>query len=204
VRAGIKRLKSCDIAACDAYIECLNAEVDAHDNYERAEKVCTPKNAREDEFCQRVCSLEHEIPTYYFDSEEKAEPPPAIEDGPHLAKLCAADAGCPADYAEVAPYLGSFCAGTTTDASLEALAREVARGRIAKRTLSLVFNAYGAMHGYEFKRGKWMNGFFYGAGGAWLPAECRSRLKTVASAKAMPFYLTKLRDRVKQIWNQAR
>ncbi|MFO0748554.1 MAG: hypothetical protein U1F43_23255 [Myxococcota bacterium] len=194
-----QRLKSCDAAKCDAYLAC----VDAQDDYEAARKTCRAKANGVDDFCQHVCDMEHGIPTYYFD-EGMAPTPAPVEDAASLAKQCTAAAQCPTDYVRVEPYLASFCAGATSDASLEVLAAEVARGAISKRTLGLVFNAYGAMHGYEFKKETWMNGFFYGAGAGWLPASCRAKMKTVASAKVMPLRMTMLRDKVKKVWNAAK
>jgi hypothetical protein len=192
------RLKSCDVAACDAYVECYGEQ----DDFETAEKVCQPKLSSLDAFCRNVCEMERAIPLWYLDEIEGAESP-APEASSELSKACTIAAQCPADYGKLAPYLASFCAGTTNDASVAALEREVANKVVSKRTLSLLFNAYGAMYGYEFKRESWMNGFFYGSGGAWLPKACRDKVKTVATARQMPFYLTKLRDRVKKIWNQA-
>ncbi len=195
---AVKRLRGCDASKCDDYIACY----DEQEDYELAPKVCKPKARGMDDFCQRVCDMHHGFPEYLLEDDDSE--PALIEDGKGLAKLCTAEAQCPADYAQIAPYLASFCAGTTSDASLVVLAGEVTRKVVSKRTLGIVFNAYGAMHGYEFKKEKWLNGLFYGSGAAWLPASCRAKMKTVASAKAMPFHLTKLRDRVKKIWNEAR
>lgn len=197
VKAATQRLKACSVATCDAWVECY----DAQEDYEVADKKCQPKFSGYDAFCQDVCRMHHGIPTWYLDEESAPEPARGV-DGKTLAKACTAAANCPTDYAAVAPYLGSFCSGTTDDASFDQLAKTVARGAISKRTLGLTFNLYGAMYGYEFKKETWMNGFFYG-GGAWLPESCRGRIKSVANAKSMPFRLTKLRDRFKQIWNAA-
>jgi len=193
-----KRLRTCDAGKCEDYIACY----DAQEDYEKAQKNCASKVRGVDAWCLGVCESEHGFPSWYLEMEETA--PSASDDGRSLAKLCTAEAQCPPDYAEIVPYLGSFCAGTTSDASYNVLSAEVARKTISKRTLSIVFNAYGAIHGYEFKKEKWLNGLFYGAGAAWLPASCRVKMKTVASAKVMPFVLTKLRDRAKKIWNEAR
>jgi len=202
-KEGLEKLKACNAEACDAFIDCY----DSSEDYERAEELCKPKLKGMNAFCQDVCVGAHEMPTYLIDiAEEDAAraTPRAVETGISLAKACTAEAQCPSDYAAVAPYLASFCAGLTTDASFDALAADVKNGKISKRTLSLTFNAYGAMHGYVFKREKWMNGFFYGAGGAWLPEACRRRMKTIASARVMPFRLTKLRDRFKKTWRAAK
>lgn len=199
VAAGIQRLRACDPALCDAWVECY----DAQDDYDKAETVCQDKLAGYDDFCRNVCRSEHQIPTYYFQDGFVAQAT-TPDSGTALAARCTAEAQCPPDYAEVVPYLEAFCRGAITDASLDALGAAVTRGTIARRTLSLVFNAYGAMHGYQFKKETWMNGFFYGAGSPWLPGACRDRIKTVASAKVMPLRFTKLRDRVKKIWDGAR
>jgi len=189
---GLDRASRCDRAACTAYVECR----DAQEDYETVEKVCAPKARTLDAFCMGVCEMEGYIPSSGSAATMLATP----ENGATLARHCTAAAQCPPDYAAIAPYLGSLCSGATTDASFATLAATVKRGGISKRTLSLVFNAYGAIHGYEFKKELWMNGFFYGEG-SWLPASCRAKMKTVASAKVMPFYLTKLRDRVKTLWS---
>ncbi|TNF27127.1 MAG: hypothetical protein EP329_20025 [Deltaproteobacteria bacterium] len=200
--AGIEKLKACDVEQCDDFLSCYESS----DDYEHAEERCLPKMKGLNAFCQDVCIRAHEMPTYLIEHAEEGDgaQPRRAESPGDLAKACTAEAECPADYAAVAPYLASFCAGTTSDASFNTLAAEVAKGRISKRTLGLTFNAYGAIHGYVFKREKWMNGFFYGAGGAWLPEACRRRMKTVASAKVMPFHLTKLRDRFKKLWSKAK
>jgi len=194
--AGMKKLAQCDAGVCDSYVSCLEEQED----YDRAHAICKPKAAGLSDFCLGVCDAAHYIPTAYL---EDQAPPPAPETAKQLAAACTSASQCPSDYIKVAPYLASFCAGTTTDASLEGLAKEVTAKVISKRSLGLVFNAYGAIYGYEFKREKWMNDFFYGAGGAWLPASCRTKVKTVASAKVMSMRLTKLRDRVKRIWDAA-
>lgn len=197
--AGVEKLRGCSVAACDTYLECL----DGQDDYERAPKICAPKAGGMSEFCLHVCGWEHGIPQYYFDEQAEDKPAPP-ESGKTLAKACTKESECPADYAALVPYLAAFCGGALDEGGLAELAADVAKGRIAKRTLGLVFNAYAAMYGYEFKKELWMNGFFYGAGGAWLPAACKAKLKSVASAKVMPFKLTLVRDRVKKIWNAAK
>lgn len=189
--AAAARVKGCDGTRCQAYIECIEGQQD----WEKAEQTCLPKAKGLDDFCLGVCRTERSIPEYGDDAFD----PPTIEDYATLTKACTPAAQCPADYRALAPYLGSFCAGTTDDASFERLAADVKRGAISKRSLSLLFNAYGAIYGYEFKKEKWMNGFFYGASAAWLPATCRAKVKSAASAKVMSFRLTKLRDRVKKL-----
>lgn len=196
---ALEHLRGCDVEKCDAYIDCYNEA----DDYEHADERCQPKMAGMDPVCQDVCATAHELPMYLLDPEMN-ESVAAVEDGASLAKACTSAAQCPADYATLAPYLASFCAGMTTDASFAALEAELAHKKISKRSLALVFNAYGAIHGYVFKKEKWMNGFFYGDGGAWLPSACRKRMKTVASAKVMPLRLTKLRDRFKKLWSATR
>lgn len=198
---GAKRVKGCDSDKCDAYFACLDSDLDGGGDWEEAMAACTSKLEGIGDFCERVCLMERGIPAYY-EEEEYAVERPSVE-GARLAQACTAGAKCPDDYARAAPYLASFCAGTTTDESLELLGREVRAKNISRRTLSLVFNVYGAMYGYQFKREKWMNDFFYGANAAWLPKSCRGKIKTVASARKMPFHLTRLRDRVKRIWNTA-
>ncbi len=191
---GFKRASRCNSEACNEFIECR----DAQEDYEKVDKICGPKvKGKLDDFCLSVCEVGYGIPT----ENHYADPSVTPETGKVLASKCTAASQCPTDYAAVAPYLGSFCSGSTSDASFAALAADVKRGAISKRTLSLVFNAYGAIHGYQFKKETWMNAFFYGDG-AWLPETCRGKMKSVASAKVMPFYLTKLRDRVKKLWGE--
>ena len=194
---GIKRLESCNSAACDAWVACFQSQ----DDYEKAEAICKPKAKGLDDFCFRVCQMDQGIPDYYDAANYQ---PAASEDAKALAKACTAKANCPSDYAQLAPYLGSFCAGTTSDASLELLKKEVELKTISKKSLGLLFNTYGAMYGYEFKQETWMNPFFYTPDAAWLPQACRGKIKSAASAKVMPLRMTRLRDRVKAIWNAAR
>lgn len=196
MRKNVQRLKECDAGACDTWVSCIEDEK----NWEKADTVCKSKLDVLGNFCGRVCSMEHAIPTWYFEENFSDEAP--VDDASALAMKCTAQSQCPADYEHVLPYLTSFCTGVTSDESFAVLSRELGRGLISKRTLSLVFNAYGAMHGYEFKKEKWMNAFFYGAGGAWLPDVCRARIRAYGSAKQMPLRYTKLRDRFKKVWNE--
>lgn len=194
-RAAAQKVDACDKTRCVAYHECIMEQ----DDYDKAQKACAPKGAGLDAFCRDVCGGYGEMvfEAIGWDSGASSAEP----DAKALAAACTAEASCPKDYAALVPYLDGFCKAGLDDASLASLQKDVDKKRIDKRTLSLVFNAYGAMHGYQFKKETWMNGFFYGAGGAWLPTACKARMKSAASPKDMPLRLTKLRDRVKKIWN---
>lgn len=195
---NVPRARACDQTACEAYAECVHGA----DDYEKAKPGCVKKfSGKLDEYCRDLCQsyggmVSDMLPDPETMAMEEADPKA-------LAAACTKDANCPSDYAVVAPFLGGFCAGALGDASLADLEAAVDSGKISKKTLGLVFNAYGAMHGYQFKKETWMNGFFYGSG-AWLPPSCKVRMKSVATAKAMPFRMTRLRDTVKRIWNEAK
>lgn len=203
-KENVPKARACDVPACEQYAECVHTA----DDYEKARPGCIKKFASKlSDYCRGLCeSYGGMIMEMLPDPETMVPDEPAI-DGKALAAACTAAANCPADYRAVAPYLGGFCSGALDDASLADLERDVKAKKISHKTMSLVFNAYGAMYGYQFKKETWMNGFFYGPngqGGNWLPPACKAKMKSVASAKAMPFRLTKLRDTVKRMWDAAK
>jgi hypothetical protein len=193
MKAAVAQLHTCKPQVCDAYVKCTAQDTD---DYEKVEAMCSPKLAEYSPFCENVCRMERYIPAPEAYLWEDTTPDT-------LAKACTAEAQCPSGYAEVVPYLASFCAGTTDEESFGTLEKAIARGAISKRALSLTYNMYGAMHGYVFKKENWMNGFFYGSG-AWLPESCRVRVKSVTNAKSMPLSATKLRDRFKRLADRAK
>lgn len=199
---NVPKARACDSTACEAYAECMHTAED----YEKAKPGCIKKfGGKLNGFCRDLCQSYGGMVLEMLPDDETMEM--EAVDGKALAAACTKDANCPADYRIVAPFLGGFCAGALGDASLADLESDVRANKISRKTLSLVFNAYGAMHSYQFKKELWMNGFFYGPdgkGGAWLPASCKSKMKSFTSAKAMPFRLTKLRDTVKRIWDDTK
>ena len=118
-----------------------------------------------------------------------------------LVKACTPKAQCPKDYKQALPFLDSFCAGVLTEKNISELTKMLTEKTISNRTLNMIFNAYGAMYGYQFKKKKWLNSFFYGSA-KWLPDSCASRMKYVQRAKDMPLSMTKLRDKIKKIWKR--
>ena len=73
---------------------------------------------------------------------------------------------------------------------------------LVKSDLEVLLNVYGAMYGYEFKMLKHLNTFFYAPEARrWLPASCVPKMKSKASAKDMPFALTKQRDQLRRFYD---
>jgi len=199
VAEGLPKVRACDRDACERFASCVHDS----DDYEKALPGCTKRFGKKlNDFCLDLCQSYGGMALDMIPEAEAMEATAPI-DGKALAAACTNEASCPSDYRAVASYLGGFCAGALDDSSLGDLGNDVKAGKISRKTLSLVFNAYGAMHGYQFKKETWMNGFFYGSG-AWLPPSCKAKMKSVASAKAMPFRMTKLRDSVKRMWDAAK
>lgn len=198
-RENVPKARACGTLACEEYAECIHTA----DDYEKAKPGCDKKFASKlSAYCRDLCQSYGGMVIEMLPDPETLEMD--VVDGKALAAACTKDANCPADYRHVAPFLGAFCAGALDEISLADLERDVSAKKISHKTMSLIFNAYGAMHGYQFKKELWMNGFFYGSdgkGGAWLPASCKNKMKSYASARAMPFRLTKLRDTVKRMWD---
>jgi hypothetical protein len=195
VKGGVERLKSCNPEACNQQADCISEAVD-----EAAYQACLQFTAKESEFCQQICRIGFGFPSegeFSFDGDTDADPEKA------LLAACSKKAQCPEDYAAALPYLTSFCGGFFNDTSMEGLKNAVSNKRISKKTLGMIFNVYGAMYGYEFKKETWLNAFFYGSG-EWLPPTCKTRIKSVKAAKSMPIRMTKLRDQVKKLWNETK
>jgi hypothetical protein len=192
------RARSCDRPQFDTYAECLANAPTTRETW-KVPGTCARRAPKLDAFCRRVSSVAGGSLDQVLGDHEPRTFPEAAE----LAGRCTAEAQCPSDYARLAPYLGAFCAGALGEASLATLQEDVAQGRISKMSLSLLFNAHGALYGFQFKRERWLNAFFYGAG-EWLPPACRAAFRTLRTAREVPLPITKLRDRVKKMWAKAR
>ncbi|MFT7580960.1 MAG: hypothetical protein ACI9MR_002634 [Myxococcota bacterium] len=116
---------------------------------------------------------------------------------------CSNEALCPLDYDRSWPYLDVFCRDVLTPATLEGLAADASSGKIGSRDLMMLFNAHGALHGYRFKKQKWLNAFFYGKGAKrWLPPVCTKRFASFDSAKVVPASFGKARGKLKALWRK--
>lgn len=196
MHVSVKRAMACDRVQGEAYYSCVGDGTERWDTMGR----CARRAKKLDAFCRRVwATYGGAFDELVIDDHEAPSFRPADE----LAARCTPEAQCPQDYARVAPYLGAFCAGALGESSLESLREQVRARQISKRSLSIVFNALGAMHGYDFKKETWLNGLFYGSG-EWLPPTCRAAVRTLSGPREVPLAITKLRDQVKKIWAKAR
>lgn len=188
---GVDRMKSCDFKRCDEFQECWRKARGREQ--EAACQAIIPNSP----FCSSLC---FEVP-----SQEQflSGQPPRDEVYRSLIKACTSSAECPPDYREALPFLDALCGGLLTEDHLTALKSAVAQKSIKRSTVNMIYNVYGAMYGYQFKKKKHLNAFFYGAG-AWLPQTCKTRIKSVKRARDMPLSMTKLRDQVKLIWKRSK
>lgn len=145
-----------------------------------------------------------------------AAAPPGPETGPEeeepaAAVSCPPGVWCPAKYGALWPHLDRFCADRFDAGALAAVAAQAESGALGGDELAVLFNAYGALYAYEFKRRTEFNSFFYGAGAAettakeraWLPPACRAAFGRY-TAKTVPASLRKARDGVKALWRKYR
>jgi hypothetical protein len=97
-------------------------------------------------------------------------------------------------------YVEHFCKGSLDDMQLEDFEGLVKNGEMSQWSVEVLLNVYGAMYGYEFKKLKHLNTFFYDTRASrWLPPACLPLIKSKPSAKDMPFKLTKARDSVRKL-----
>ena len=104
--------------------------------------------------------------------------------------------------AAIAPWLAGFCAGTLTAADFDALAAAGKTGAVTVPGLVALFNAHGALYGYEFKQEVWLNALF--AAKDALPEPCRPLVGSFSKAADVPARFGRDRDRFKAIWKAAR
>lgn len=115
---------------------------------------------------------------------------------------CTSASQCPEDYISTLPYLEAFCARTLKHEDIELLRSDATKGRISPQSLLMLFNAYGAFYGFDFKRETWLNAFFYGSG-EWLPAQCRMMIRSFGRPEDIPPQMAADRDALRTIWQDA-
>ncbi|MCA9514248.1 MAG: hypothetical protein KC635_04840 [Myxococcales bacterium] len=184
-------MKECDAKRCNAFTGCVATR--KSDDYDGTLARCIKKAGFKDDFCAGICEMGWDMIDMFAREARK----PADE---ALGAACTDAKACPEGYAAVAPYLDAFCKGSLSDDDVLSLSIIARDGDASRRAVSLVYNAHGALYGYTFKTETWMNGFFY-TGGAWLPASCKAKIKSVKAARDVPIAMTKLRDKVKAMWD---
>jgi|GEM_PF-3492103 len=128
--------------------------------------------------------------------------------GPPVDASCPDSTWCPPRYGALKPLLDRFCSDDFGDDAVAETAALAKRGELTGEDLAVLFNTYGALYGYVFKRKTDYNRFFYGgdapkAGVArpWLPPPCREAIAKY-TAKTAPASLREARDAVKKLWRK--
>lgn len=121
--------------------------------------------------------------------------------GKSLTGRCTPELKCDDTWNIAYYYVENFCKAGLNDEQLGEVDSLIAKGELSQWSAEVLLNTYGAMYGYEFKKLKHLNAFFYDANASrWLPPSCVPLMKS-NTAKKMPFALTKARDKMRKIYD---
>ncbi|MBK9037196.1 MAG: hypothetical protein IPL61_39125 [Myxococcales bacterium] len=111
---------------------------------------------------------------------------------------------CAPHHAQVRALLDEVCRDAFDAGRYQHVATAVNDGELVADDLRYLFNAYGAFHGYEFKKLRYLNDFFYDAdAAAWLPQPCLAKIRSLANERALSAAQASMQVQLRQLWKQA-
>jgi len=123
--------------------------------------------------------------------------------GSSITERCLPELKCDDTWSMGYHYVEYFCKDGLSETQLDDLEGLIKNDDMSKWSVEVLLNVYGAMYGYKFVKLKHLNTFFYDARASrWLPPACLPLIKSKATAKDMPFKLTKARDSVRRLYDR--